>query len=125
MPRLGGSSFLNLGQALTSNSFLAAEMRLNSVQFALTPAELSEALQNGLNNLADLYDDTLKRIRTQQGAKANLAINVPDWLARAKRPLNGRELCHAIALQDCEGVNSWRRAPAIESVLNSCQGLAT
>jgi len=82
-------------------------------------------LQNGLNNLSELYNDTIERIKTQQGVKAHLAIDVLGWLARVKRPLTGRELCHAIALQKCESGDSWQKAPAIETILNSCQGLVT
>lgn len=109
---------------LTQPSFLAAEMRLNTIGFVLTAQDLTAALESGFSDPTALYSETLSRIRGQHAQKAELALRVLGWLSVVKRPLTIRELCHVLAIQPGKHVFSAGQMPAADIVINSCFGLA-
>lgn len=98
-------------------------MRLNAIQYALTSEDLLTALHSSTADLGNLYNETMSRIKSQCNQRSELAINVLGWITQVKRPLNIRELCHAIGLQFSEKDFTWDRAPAPETVISSCCGL--
>ncbi len=100
-------------------------MRVNSIQFAVTLSELTEALNAGNSDLSQLYSDTLRRIDSQQGSRAKIGRQVLDWLSVTKRPLTIGELCHAIGLQNCGRECSPTQIPSADTILGSCYGLVT
>lgn len=100
-------------------------MRLNSIEYAITPAQVTDALEAKITDLAALYNETLKRVDSQPIQKAKLARQAIGLLIRTKRALLVEELRHALGIELCGGEFSWSRAPNIEIVLSACQGLVT
>ena len=75
-------------------------------------------------NLDKAYDQTLQRIKEQEGDRSRLGMEVLMWVSHAERPLRINELCHALAVEmeatdlDLENVRP------LDTVLGSCFGLA-
>ncbi|KAJ9659240.1 hypothetical protein H2198_003244 [Neophaeococcomyces mojaviensis] len=93
--------------------------------FAVTPAELFEALDAGVSDLSELYTETLGRIDSQEGSRAKIGRQVLGWLSFTKRPLTMGELSHAIGLQNSGRECSSKQMPVAETILGSCYGLIT
>ena len=81
-------------------------------------------MKNGLG-LGGAYEATLGRIKAQDGERARLGMAVLMWVSNSRRPLQGDEICHALAIQigshDLDGDN----IPAMPTLLDCCQGLVT
>ena len=74
-------------------------------------------------DLDNVYDETLRRIKEQNGGRSRLGMEVLMWVSHAGRPLRIDEICHALAVEigatdlDLENVRPQ------STVLGSCLGL--
>ena len=75
--------------------------------------------------LGDTYETTLGRIRAQEGEKEKLAMTTLMWICHSERPLRADELCHALAVEIGSIQFNSDNVPAIETLLDCCQGLVT
>jgi len=76
-------------------------------------------------DLGAAYGATLRRIKAQGGQKAILGMAVLMWISHSRRPLQVRELCHAIAIRIGSNDLDFDSIPAISTALSCCQGLVT
>ena len=81
-------------------------------------------MEGGLD-LGGAYGATLGRIKAQGGEKARLGMAVLMWISHSKRPLQGDEMCHAIAIRIGSNDLDNDDVPTISTLLDCCQGLAT
>ena len=75
--------------------------------------------------LGQAYEETLQRIRAQDGGKGGLAMTTLMWICHSERPLRTDELCHALAVEVGSTYLNSDNVPAIETLLACCQGLVT
>jgi len=78
---------------------------------------------NGLG-LGDAYDETIRRIKAQEGDKERLGIAALMWISHSERPLKADEICHALAVEVGSADINIDNVPSIRTVLSCCQGLA-
>jgi len=81
-------------------------------------------MSNG-QDVGDVYNATLERIRTQGEGRARLGMDAIMWIAYSERPLEPDELCQALGVAvgstDLDNDN----APSIRTILNCGLGLVT
>jgi len=75
--------------------------------------------------LGQAYEETLHRIRTQDGERGRLAMTTLMWICHSEKPLQAVELCHALAVEIGSTHLNSDNVPAIETLLACCQGLVT
>jgi len=105
--------------------FLLASLRMNEIlaQPTIRRRETLRQVNNGLGMGA--YAATLERVMGQDGDKGKLGMGVLMWISRSERPLGAEELCHALAIEEDSTELDPENVPAIGTLLNCCQGLAT
>ena len=74
-------------------------------------------------DLDSVYAQTLQRIREQRGDRSRLGMEVLMWVSHSERPLQIRELCHALAVQIGSKDLDLENIPPLDTVLGSCLGL--
>jgi len=74
-------------------------------------------------DLDNVYDQTLQRIREQDGDLSRVGMEVLMWVSHAKRPLQIDELCHALAVEMETTDPDPENVRPIDKVLGSCLGL--
>ena len=81
-------------------------------------------MSNG-QDVGDVYNATLERIRAQGEDKARLGMEAIMWIAYSERPLEPDELCQALGIEigstDLDNDN----VPSIRTILNCGLGLVT
>jgi len=81
-------------------------------------------MSNG-QDVGDVYNATLERIRAQGEDKARLGMEAIMWIAYSERPLEPDELCQALGVEigstDLDNDN----VPSIRTILNCGLGLVT
>ena len=75
-------------------------------------------------DLNNVYDQTLRRIKEQQGDRSRLGMEVLMWISHAERPLQIDELCHALAVEMGATDLDLENLRPQDTVLRSCFGLA-
>lgn len=81
-----------------------AVLQLESVWAERTVSKIRKALDQLPTKLEDTYEETITRIKAQQGSDSDWGIRILQWLSCAKRPLRVEELCQALAVEwDGEG----------------------
>ncbi|KAI3545393.1 hypothetical protein CSPX01_05037, partial [Colletotrichum filicis] len=97
----------------------------------LNPKELKKALKvfgttNDKGNVySAVYDEAMKRIESQPSEHIELAFNILSWITGAKRPLEVRELQHALAVEE-DGVEiDQDNITPVETMVSVCAGLIT
>ncbi|KAI0137469.1 hypothetical protein BJ170DRAFT_590398 [Xylariales sp. AK1849] len=89
-----------------------------------TSASTGQSITPKAKEAYDLaYEEAMDRIITQHPDSRDLAMRVLAWITRAKRPLETRELCHALAVDDEDGLDP-DNIPAWEDMISVCAGLA-
>ena len=107
--------------------FLLVSLRVEAVLRGTTihrRRERLNAIGDGLG-VGGAYEETLERIRAQEGEKVTLAMTALMWICYSERPLLVDELCHALAVEIGSTNFSSGNAPAAETLLACCQGLVT
>jgi len=74
-------------------------------------------------DLDNVYDQTLRRIREQEGDRSRLGVEVLMWVSHAERPLRIDELCHALAVEIEETDLDLENVRQQDTILGSCLGL--
>ena len=122
----------NLGNFLSHTDTCESRLLLVSLRIETILGETTiEHRRNRLNGmgdgsgLADAYEATLERIRTQEGQKAKLAMDALMWICHSERPLRVDELCHALSVTIGSTRFDSNTALAAETLLTCCQGLVT
>jgi ankyrin repeat protein len=64
----------------------------------MTVREVKRALETMPNDLSQLYQETLQRIKKQSPKRSELGMSVLGWISYAKRPILVDELRHALSL---------------------------
>jgi len=75
--------------------------------------------------LGDVYNATIERIKAQEGDKSGLGMGALMWICHAERPLNVDELCHALAVEPGSTDFNPHNVPTISTLVSCCQGLIT
>ena len=79
----------------------------------------------GGQGLGDPYAEIVSRVRTQQGSRSKLGMQVLMWISHSERPLHVDELCHALGVEEGSTDLNIRNTPAIETLLACSLGLVT
>ena len=77
------------------------------------------------NGLSDAYTATLTRLKAQEGYKSVLGLKVLMWVMYSERPLQARELRHALGVEIGSADLDPEKVPALRTLLASCLGLTT
>ena len=107
--------------------FLLVSLRVETILGEMTIERRRNKL-NGMGDgsgLADAYEATLERIKTQEGQKAKLAMATLMWICHSERPLQVDELCHALSATIGSTYFDNSTVFAVETLLTCCQGLIT
>jgi len=116
---------LNISTDSWIHRFLLASLNIDAILQETTiyrRRQKLRAVADGLG-LEDAYGSTLGRIKGQEGEKARLGMAALMWISHSERPLEGDELCQALAVEiESPNLHS-DNIPSIETVLSCCQGL--
>ena len=79
------------------------------------------------DGLGDVYEETLERMRVQNGPRPEFGMNALMWVAYSERPLQASELCYALGVKigSVDSDLDPDDAPKIETLLGRCLGLIT
>ncbi|KAL8983073.1 MAG: hypothetical protein Q9205_002581 [Flavoplaca limonia] len=103
--------------------FLSAKLHVDSLSSKTSVKALKKALDNLPSALDELYDDALRRIRSQDQDDSKLAEKALRWVAYAYRPLSAPMLQEAVAIDPEETDYDPEAIPAIDLILEVCSGL--
>ncbi|KAK0757926.1 hypothetical protein N5P37_009218, partial [Trichoderma harzianum] len=102
--------------------FLAARLRLQSLQRTTTPNEVTADLNNSAT-YDEHYTNMMKIIDNQSEQEKELASSVLSWLILAKRPMRVTELQHAVSVKPGESKFDHGNMPDIGRMVSVCAGL--
>ena len=77
------------------------------------------------HKLDEAYGEAIKRIDGQLAEDRLLARRALSWISYAQRPLNTKELCHALAIEQDDNTLNNDNIYDIEDVISVCAGLVT
>ncbi|KAI8182295.1 Vegetative incompatibility protein HET-E-1 [Colletotrichum sp. SAR 10_65] len=103
--------------------FLLAKLLIDSLSCKTTLKAVRKALDAasaGDDTYAYFYEEALERIRVQPTAHVQLASQVLSWIVFAKRPLEIRELQHALAVEEEELDIEEDNIPSAEIMISAC-----
>ncbi|KAJ3458785.1 hypothetical protein MRS44_012894 [Fusarium solani] len=106
--------------------FLLAHLHLESLMYKRTPKALRTALEGlprGSTAYDDTYKQTMKRIQKQFPDRAELAVDVLQWIVCSKSPLTVSELQHALAVEVGEEDLDFDNLPDVDDMVTACGGL--
>ena len=103
--------------------FLSAKLHVDSLSSKTSVKALKKALDNLPSALDELYDDALRRIRSQDQDDSKLAEKALRWVAYAYRPLSASMLEDAVTIDPEETDYDVEAIPAIDLILDVCSGL--
>jgi hypothetical protein len=104
--------------------FLMCKLFLDILASVNNVEALWGVLHTPLAGLDSMYDDIMRRIRSQVDANRNLAENTLSWVAYASRPLSVMELRHALSIPLRDQIDLFP-LPDVDIVLSVCLGLLT
>lgn len=106
--------------------FLFAKLYWESVKAQLNAADIEETLDNLPEQLGELYQQILKRVREQDDTVGRkLAFRVLARVFLAKRPMSLAELQHMLATRQGDKDYDTKREVDSEDILQSTAGLIT
>ncbi|KAL9118335.1 MAG: hypothetical protein Q9187_005122, partial [Circinaria calcarea] len=86
--------------AKAQGNFIFAKLYMNSLKAKKTLKKIKQALENLPEKLDNLYEDALKRIKSQEDRESgSVAIKVLSIVARTHRPLSFAELKHGLVVK--------------------------
>ncbi|EAW23743.1 ankyrin repeat domain-containing protein [Aspergillus fischeri NRRL 181] len=106
--------------------FLLAQLCMNSLSGKLSERAIRrelEELAKGSGTYDSAYDKAMQRINHQVPEGRDMAIKVLSWVTRARRPLTGLELLHALAVEQGETEFHKDNLPDLDDVISVCEGL--
>jgi len=77
------------------------------------------------NHLSDVYATTLARMMAQDGGRSRLGMAALMWVSNSERPLQSRELCHALGVKKGSAGLDLEDIPEIGTILRCSLGLIT
>lgn len=103
--------------------FLLPVLQMQSILEAMTRSEIKASLSNLSASLGQAFENTIRRIDNGPPNRRQAASQALMWVSHARRPLQVRELCHALAtkLGDTELDQDSLLPP--RSIVESCLGL--
>ncbi|KAF2807096.1 purine and uridine phosphorylase [Mytilinidion resinicola] len=91
-----------------------------------TVKEVEDALKDlakGENKLDEAYEQSMKRVTSQEPSRIRHAIETLKWLFHAKRQLNVEELLDALAIEPSQSTLNKRYRLGVRRLLSMCAGL--
>jgi ankyrin repeat domain-containing protein 50 len=110
--------------------FLFAVLQIRRICDQMTVREVKKALETIPNDLSQLYEETLQRIKKQSPKRSELGMAVLGWISYAKRPILIDELRHALAV-GYEEDETWQTSMDTDNLIrphmlvDCCGGLIT
>lgn len=110
---------------LNCNRFLLAVLHIKTVLSEPTPGQMAEALDHLPLSLEAAFEETMQRIRSQQGPRRKLGLDCLMWISYAKRPLTVEELGDTLAITINPSMTSMDSdyRPPKNKMFDSCHGL--
>ncbi|KAF5648632.1 purine and uridine phosphorylase [Fusarium sp. NRRL 52700] len=108
--------------------FLLAQLHLDSLRDKTSVAAVRKALKqlpSGSDAYFHAYEIAMERVMSQRPGHKDLAVQVLSWITCAKRPLNVRELQHALAVDVGTEALDMDALPDTDIMLQVCIGLVT
>ncbi|KAI4236949.1 MAG: hypothetical protein L6R40_006001 [Gallowayella cf. fulva] len=109
--------------AKANGMFLAVKLHMESLSSKTNIQALKKAMTRLPTTLRQLYDDTLKRINSQNEDEKEIANKALRWIVYAYEPLTVRQLKEALAIDPEADDFDPEAAPPITLVLHACGGL--
>jgi hypothetical protein len=75
------------------------------------------------NTFFGLYDEAIKRIRSQTGSDSALAVTILGWISTTRRTLTEIELRHALAVEDGSSELDEENMLEVDDLVSVCAGL--
>jgi len=112
---------------MISCRFLLVSLNIDAILGEVTIRQRRKKLEEMTlgGGLSDAYTATLMRLRAQKGYKSVLGLKVLMWVMYSERPLQARELCHALGVEIGSADMDLENVPALRTLVSSCLGLVT
>ncbi|KAI9838332.1 MAG: hypothetical protein M1819_005600 [Sarea resinae] len=107
--------------------FLLARLHMDALARCKSLSALKACLRGLSQELDDVYEEAMGRIRNQNKEDAKLGEMVLSWIAYATRPLSIRELQHALATDSDEAGDDFDEEALLgqDDIVSSCVGLVS
>src|ERR1051326_2063884 len=112
-------------QLTSRDRFLLVKLHMDSLSSKQTPNAVRKALQTLPTSVFETYDDVLKRIEDQNEDDRELAKKVLMWLSLSSRPLNMKELQHAVIIDESFAELDEDDVPNEKIIVSVCAGLVS
>lgn len=110
-------------KSLIKARFLLAHFNMSRIAAAVSPRDILDILSTLSENLFDVYEFYLHRLRTQHPNKWRLAVRALSWIAWTQRPLTGLELMHALSFKKGDIEVKVSALVEISMIVEVCDGL--
>ncbi|OAL24496.1 hypothetical protein AYO22_05285 [Fonsecaea multimorphosa] len=105
--------------------FLLAQFHMDNLAKSLNRRELRQALDSLPEELDEIYEQAMLRIKNQDERRAALAYKVLYWISYSLRPLTVMELQHALAVEPGDDDLDEDGLYEPELMVSVCAGLVT
>lgn len=113
-------------QTLCSNAngmFLLPALQIRTILDQITKADVKRTLRNLSTSLTAAFHSTIERISGLSATRRELAFRTLMWISHARRPLDVRELQHAMATRLEDTDIDRDNIPSLRTLLDCCCGL--
>lgn len=114
-----------LESLLSYRRFLLVKLHMDSLSSKQTPNAVRKALQTLPTGIFATYDDVLRRIEDQNEDDRELARKTLMWLSLSQRPLQMKELQHAVTINESFHELDEDDIPSAEIIVSVCAGLVS
>ncbi|KAK5056122.1 hypothetical protein LTR84_012675 [Exophiala bonariae] len=113
-------------QTLCNNAngmFLLPALQIRTILDQITKADVKRTLRNLSTSLTAAFQSTIERISGLSTTRRELAFRTLMWISHARRPLDVRELQHAMAIRLEDPDLDRDNIPSLRTLLDCCCGL--
>ena len=103
--------------------FLLPVLQIQTILDQMTKSEIRRCLRNLSGNLNQVFEDSIKRIISQNQNRREVAIQTLMWVRYTRRPLHIDELRHALATRVGDFEFDRDNLLPSRSIIESCLGL--
>lgn len=103
--------------------FLLPALQIRTILDQITKADVKRTLLNLSTSLTAAFHSTIERISGLSTTRRELAFRTLMWISHARRPLNVRELQHAMATRLEDTDIDRDNIPSLRTLLDCCCGL--
>ncbi|KEF55615.1 uncharacterized protein A1O9_08365 [Exophiala aquamarina CBS 119918] len=103
--------------------FLVAKLLVESLVPLRTVRQIKSALRPGPTDISGMYEALLATVEDQDKFSRELAFQVFEWLAYARRPMSAQELQHALAIEEGSKFLDRDSLISVDDVVSVCGGL--